>query len=171
VHESLCQNQETEDVEDFAFFDRWYSVSRLLSFNIEIEPINFYYSINEMNREITASDTLNQILGDEKTSCELFVLNLPNFSISSKWPEAQSTNLTEKHFPIQIPAKEWSKEKSWFPWKIDVSNLKSYTVHENEMMKLIEPIETNICLSIVEEKKEAIEESEKEHFLFTIGDR
>jgi hypothetical protein len=26
-------------------------------------------------------------------------------------------------------------------------------------------------LSIVEEKKEAIEESEKEHFLFTIGDR
>jgi hypothetical protein len=30
------------------------------------------------------------------------------------------------------------------------------------MMKLIEPIETNICLSIVEKKKEATEESEKE---------
>jgi hypothetical protein len=109
--ETLCQNQETEDVEDFAFFDRWYSVSRLLLFNIEIEPINFYYSISEMNREITASDTLNQILGDEKTSSELFVLNLPNFSISSKWPEAQLAILTKKHFSIQIPTKEWSKGK------------------------------------------------------------
>lgn len=158
--ETLCQNQEVEDVEDFAFFDKWYSVSRLLLFNIDIDPITFYYSTTEMNLEIGSTDILNNLLGEGKIS-DIFVLNLPNFSICSKFPESQLGNLCEKHFPIQIPTKEWTTEKSWFPWKIDVSNLKSYTIQDNEMMKLIEPIETNICLSIAEEKK-ADSEEEKE---------
>jgi hypothetical protein len=92
-----------------------------------MEPINFYYSISEMNREITEiSDTLNQILGDEKTSSELFVLNLPNFAISSKWSETQLANLTEKHSRFKFLLKSGLR-------KIDVSNLKSYSVHENEV--------------------------------------